>query len=569
MSVINFNQTNCQNCYACVRVCPVNAIKVIKNHAEIMETKCIACGKCLDVCPKNAKKVQSELEKVKCFLKNKEEVVVSIAPSFVSVFAENSTKISTALKKIGFSYVEETVVGAKLVTEEYNRYIQNMKDTSYITSCCPTINLLIQKYYPDQIPHLLPVVSPMVAHTRLLKAKYGNKVKAVFIGPCLSKKLEGIDENTIDAVLIFEELIELINENYIDFNELEESPFDDSMPSYRSYPLTGGVLQNIKQNKQQTLSVSGLTDCIQTLEAIKQGKHKNITFEMSACEHSCISGSGMPKDNVDIVERKLRVLRYSSLNDNKPSGEDKTIYSVNLQQSFPSLYTPLKIPSEEKIKEILKTLGKTEVDDELNCGTCGYKTCKDKAIAIYNGMAELNMCLPFMRYRAETLTNVIFDVTPNTVLMIKKDLTILEFNPAAETFFNMQRNDVIGLPVSVVLDDDLFSYVAKHNCNIIGKRMSVNNNKSVVIQNIVWIDSHEVMLCILHDITDQVKKQEWMKSLKINAIDMAQQVINKQMMVAQEIASLLGETTAETKVTLTHLKKLIQQEEDDKDELLR
>lgn len=563
MGVINFSKTNCQNCYACVRACPVQAIKINKGQAEIMETRCIACGQCLKVCPKNAKKVKSELDKVKNFIQNHKKIAVSIAPSFVGVFGKQSSKICHALKKLGFSFIEETVVGAELVTNHYNSYKNNMRDMTYITSCCPSVNYLIQKYYPENIPNLIPIVSPMVCHSRILKEKYGEDVKVVFIGPCLSKKLEGIDELTIDAVLTFEELISWFENEGINFTDLDEIDFDATMPQQRKYPIVGGVTNKIKHSNTEIITVDGLEDCINTLEAIKLGQFKNVFIEMSACRHSCIGGPAMPNDGVNEYERKLRVEQYSLKCDDEGLIEPKKQYNISLYKSFSSLYSPLKQPSLEELYSILNSMGKYTTDDELNCGTCGYHTCKDKAIAIYNNMAEANMCLPFMKQRAETLTNVIFDVTPNVVFMVNRDLTIREFNPAAEVFFDIKKDKAIGMPVSIVLESDMFSYVANHKNNILGKKVFVNNNQSVVIQSIMWIDYHDVMLCIIHDITEEVKKQEWMKNLKINAIDMAQQVINKQMMVAQEIASLLGETTAETKVTLTRLKELVEKEEVD------
>jgi uncharacterized Fe-S cluster-containing protein len=280
---------------------------------------------------------------------------------------------------------------------------------------------------------------------------------------------------------------------------------------------------------------------------------------MSACRHSCIGGSAMPDDGISVFERKLRIEKF--LKEPIDSGLfSQQIESVDLGKCFSNLSQELLQPTLVELEKILNNMGKYKEDDQLNCGTCGYSTCIEKSIAIFNDMAEESMCLPFLMDKAQTLSNILFDMTPNIVLIVDADLTIIDFNPAAEVFFNLKKNQAQGLPVSIVLNPDLFSMVIHNKRNIIGKKQCVNNNCSNIIESIVWVDYHEVMLCIISDVTESVKQAEWMKNLKINAVNMAQEVINKQMRIAQEIASLLGETTAETKVTLTKLKALIKED---------
>lgn len=566
MWIIDFFKSNCKNCYACVRACPVNAIKVQAEQAKIIKERCIGCGRCLKACPKNAKHVQSELDKVKAYLQQEEKVVASVAPSFAALFDKDSHKLPNLLRALGFEGVEETVVGAELITEVYEAYSKMPGDQCYMTSCCPTVNALIQKHYPEVIPFLIPVVSPAVCHAKLIKRRYGKETKVVFIGPCLSKKIEGIEEDTIDAVLTFEELLEWIKEKQIDWEVITPSSFDIvGLDQYR-YPIVGGMTYTIKDKSlpRKIIQIDGVEECIDMMPHIMKGAFKNTLLEIHGCRQSCISGPGMPQDGVNIYERRERIRRYAETQELERDQEvvsQMITEGVNLHKEFQNLKHSLKMPSDEEIQVILNSIGKETKLDELNCGSCGYKTCRDKAIAVYNEMAEPNMCLPFMRQKAETLTNIIFEATPNLILMVNEALEIIEMNPAARKFFDLTKDIIHRLPVSALMSEESFNEVMHMKKNILNEKVILHTLNATVVQSIIWSDYHKTMVWIANDITYDEKKNKQLQSMKIEAIDMAQQVINKQMTVAQEIASLLGETTAETKVTLTKLKQLIKEEE--------
>lgn len=573
MWIIDFSEANCKNCYACVRACPVHAIEVKAEQAKIMKERCIGCGKCLKACPKNAKQVKPELDNVKTYLKTSDRVVASIAPTFAGVFGEDSNKVVTALKQLGFDSVEETVVGADLVTEQYDIYAHKEDDRCYITSCCSSVVYLILKHYPKLISHLIPVISPAVCHARMLKQKYGEETKVVFMSPCLSKKIEGHDEDAIDAVITFDELEKWFKEEGILLENLTPTPLDKTNDKQRNYPIVGGATQTISHEglKKAIVQVDGIEECLEVLQALEAEKFKNVLFEMNCCRHSCIAGPGLPDDGVSVYERKERVKQYALNNKQvcEPIDKKEEIVAIrkvgeffSIHRTFDSLHIPIKIPRDSKIKEILSTIGKYTKNDEINCGSCGYPTCRDKAIAVFNRMAEPNMCLPFMRQKAETLSNVIFDATPNLIIIVNQELEMIDLNPAAGKFFGTVRDTMIQLPVNMLLDQEIFEQVKETKRNVLGQKVILKNTHSTVIQSVIWIEYHQVMLWIAYDISRDEKMEKRLKNMKIDAINMAQKVINKQMTVAQEIASLLGETTAETKVTLTQLKHLIQEEED-------
>lgn len=565
MGVIKFSKTNCRNCYSCIRACDVKAIRVKNEQAEIIEERCIACGKCIKACHKNAKRIESDIDKLKKFIKTKERIAASIAPSFVAAFGQTSDKLCAALKLLGITYVEETAIGAELVSKEYEKFSSILDGNSYITSCCPALNDLIQKHHPNLIENLIPVISPMVCHKRIMKKKYGEEIKVIFIGPCIAKKNEAKEEAGIDAVITFDELINYLEEEKIDLNILDKKPFDDISTTQRRYPILGGILYGMDKArfKREVLHIDGMEDCCDVLRQIEKGKFKNTFIEMNLCRHGCIDGPAMPDNGLTCYERLQLVKDHAKdcQENNIPVNKLAKITEINMKKEFKTQYKPLKIPSEEEFKEILARIGKYSLKDELNCGTCGYKTCKDKAIAVYNDMAEPTMCLPFMKQKAENLSNVIFDMTPTIIVVVDKKLKIIDYNPAAETFFNVTKNHAIGLELSMLMELEDINEFLVSDTSILTQKVHLPYQDATVIESIIRIEDSDAILILINDFTETLRKEEKHQKMKINAIDMAQKVIDKQMIVAQEIASLLGETTAETKVYLTKLKKLVEGEE--------
>lgn len=564
----NFSNKNCKNCYACIRVCPVNAIEIKNEQARIREERCIVCDACYRACPQKNRLSTSEVPIVKHYIKKQEIVVASIAPSFPVVFGENSHKITSVLKKLGFSYVEETLVAVQPIIDEYLKYINKDDNKNYITTLCPSIINLVEKHYPDLIENLIPVISAFACHGRAIKKKYGADVKVIFIGPCLGKKDESRFENSIDAVITLEELRKWIKQENISFEDFEESSFDAISHYNRVFPFVSentDYFFDSNKNKE-VVPVDGSNDCIKTVEAILNKSVSNVIFDMNFCEEGCLRGSGIIDDGASSYERRKNIERYSKkcekLYGNKKidNSYEEILSKIDLNRDFQSKYIPLKEPSEDDIKEILKSMGKFARMDEINCKACGYKTCRDKAKAVYNGYTDTSMCLPYMRQKAENKANVIISATPNLIGIIDKDLCIVEFNPAAQNFFQVSNDEAKGIPVIMYLDEDKFQQVSDTRKNIIREKIELPEYNGVLEQNIVWLEENQIYIWIANNITKEENKEKELQKMKIDSINMAQDVINKQMMVAQEIASLLGETTAETKVTLTKLKKLIEEE---------
>ena len=292
---LTLKKSNCKNCYKCIRHCPVKAIRFSGNQAHIIGNECILCGQCFVVCPQNAKQIVDETEKAKVLLQSGEPVVVSLAPSFVANYeGVGITSMRDALQKLGFYEVEETAIGATIVKKEYERMLREDERDIVISSCCHSVNLLIQKYFPAGLEYLADVVSPMQAHCLDIKKRF-PKAKTVFIGPCVAKKDEAEHyEGIVDAVLTFEELTNWLKEENI---ELKTDMDSNEESRARFFPTTGGILKTMEPNISgyTYMALDGIENCIDALKDIESGKIHKCFIEMSACSGSCIGGPVMEK----------------------------------------------------------------------------------------------------------------------------------------------------------------------------------------------------------------------------------------------------------------------------------
>lgn len=573
MSYMNFSRANCKNCYKCLRSCPVKAIKFKNEQAEIVEERCISCGHCLAICPQNARNTSSDLNIVKEAINDGKKVVGSIAPSFAGFFRGREGKLIAALKKLGFYKIGETAVGAEIVTELYKDYINKNNLENYITTCCPSANYLIEKYFPKLIPFVIPVVTPMTAHGKVLKSTYGQDIFTVFIGPCGAKKVEADsyegEVRPIDAVLTYEEIQKWIEEENILIDELEEESVSSvAFKTGRGYPMNGGIIKAVGElpvlNNFDKISVSGTEECIELLNSIQNGDLKEVLVEISACKGSCIGGPNRIRDRKEYFERLKGVREYISkreagIKENKEIVDN--LEDIDFHTNFKDKSIKNITPSEEEIKKLMKSMGKYSIEDELNCGVCGYDTCREKAKAIYNGMAESTMCLHYMRSKAENITNVIFENTATCVILLDGELRIKEINPAGEEIFLVKGNGVKDKPISMLMGDEDFRYVKETGERIIGKKIAVPQYNAVFIENIVYLPKQDIIMASMVNIMQEERNKEELIKVKENTLNAAQEVIDKQMRVAQEIASLLGETTAETKIILSKLKKVVEGEQ--------
>ncbi len=563
MGIIGLKAANCKNCYKCVKVCPVKSIKFENAQAQIIDRDCILCGTCLEQCPQNAKTLTSDVAIVKEFIQKGEKVILSVAPSYYASFDfDDVKKFAGALKALGFYGVAETSMGAAYVTAEYHRLMQENKMKNIITTCCPSVNRLIELYYPSLVGQMAPVVSPMIAHARLLKQSFGHGVRVVFAGPCIAKIDEAADlrhNNDVDAVLTFDDLEKWLKEENIVIDDAQPASFlNSSSKILRMYPVAQGILASLESmgdtNDWKMISVSGSAECIDFCRAMERDELNHCIIEINMCRGSCINGPVAIKDSVSRFSNAVKIKQYA---DEDCEEYPRLPEQIPMGMPFVDRSAKEDIPDEATIRSILLKIGKESPADELNCGSCGYPTCRDKAVAVYQGKAELTMCMPYMKERAESLSNYVLTETPNITIIVDKDLNIIEFNAAAENAFKVTRREALQKSIFEIIDSSDFQFAFDSKQSITDKKVHYKEYGITTMQTIVYIAKEEIAMGIFKDITQDEADLENKYTLRNETIEMAQKVINKQMVAAQQIASLLGETTAETKVTLTKLKNMI------------
>ena len=379
----------------------------------------------------------------------------------------------------------------------------------------------------------------------------------VFVGPCVAKKDEAeYYDGIVDAVLTFEELTKWLEAEHIslvpDMDDCNES-------RARFFPTTGGVLKSMAERSPDYtyMAIDGVENCMAALRDINSGKIHHCFIEMSACIGSCVGGPVMEKYHRAPVKDYMAVANYAG---EKDFEVDQPEFS-EVKKHFAKIELRNGMPSEEEITAILRKMGKTRPEDELNCGSCGYNTCREKAVAIYHGKAEISMCLPFLKEKAESFSDSIVNNTPNGLIVLNEKLEVQQINNAARKIMNIRSaSDILGDQVVRILDPSVFLKVLETKRSVRDQRTYLAEYKKYVEQTVIYDDVYQLLICIMRDITDEENEREKKENISRQTIEVADKVVDKQMRIVQEIASLLGETAAETKIALTKLKESISDE---------
>jgi PAS domain S-box-containing protein len=564
MSIIELNQGNCQNCYKCIRHCPIKAIQFKDSRATVIEEECILCGTCVDTCPQNAKFVKSQRGDVKKLLDAGERVYVTVAPSFSAYYGVDFPILSATLKQMGFAGVEETAIGANEVSLEYSRLLEEGKMKNIIVTACSSVVMLVERHYPELIPYLAPVASPMMAHAKLMREAYGDDIKVVFLGPCIAKKEEASDPlagGYVDYAITFSGLEEWMDSIGMSFSETPDPEAVGVVnPVSRLYPKPFGIIDTIDkqlfQQQYRRISVDGIDNCTELFDSLKNDPTiSGLFIEANVCKGGCLGGPVMR------AKHKNPFLMQFKISDEKKDFDRTPAVTAQNSCAHPRVFSnrivSKGLPSEEEIRRILATTGKYTKEDELNCGGCGYSSCREKAIAVYQGKADIHMCLPYFRQQAENMSNTVIAYSPNAIMVFDRDQQLLDLNPTAETMFGITKNEWQGEIPPIFYGETDFD-TAKETGKVQVKTVQIEDK--FCEQTILYIKEHHMYLAFLKDISEEEQRKQEIASMRNHTVMVAQKVIEKQMTVAQEIASLLGETTAETKVALTKLKKSMEEQ---------
>ncbi len=549
-------RTQCQDCYKCVRHCPVKAIRVQDGCAIVNSDMCIVCGHCVEVCPAGAKRVRDDIRRVKLLLTRKDKVIISIAPSFVSEFHDvKPGRLITAFKKLKFFGVSETALGAQEVSATIGKMLDESSGKIFLSSACPTAVEYVRKYQPDLADVMTPVLSPLLSHCKLLRNIYGGEIGVVFVGPCIAKKLEADTHPELcDVAITFEAFRRWLTEEKIDLNDLpEDAEGFIPYPAMEGamYPVEGGMNETVKANCRKLntsfVTVSGVVNMAGALRDLgKTTDGKNIFLELLACEGGCINGPKSQKRN--IVMNRLEVMDYAKMPE---KGLPRTPV-VDIAKRYEGEIIQHNEPSEEEIRKALLRLGKVKKEDELNCGGCGYDTCRQLAKALLEGKAEESMCVSYMRRLAQKKANAILRTIPFGVIILDHNLKVIDCNEQFAHLFGEDLASVYesvpgleGASLSELLPiADMFREVLKTAKDIVSKIVRIGSR--VFSLTIFSIDDHRVVGATLLDVTQREMRRE-------QVVEKAQQVIQNTLSTVQDIAFRLGKNAAESEVILNSI----------------
>jgi iron only hydrogenase large subunit-like protein len=563
LNAIYTQERECQDCHKCIRECPVKAIRVQDGYARVVPELCIMCGNCVLACPNSAKRVRDDLPSVKALLKSGRKVVVSLAPSFVAQFTGiRPGQLIHALKKLGFYAVSETALGAQQVSASVSSLMHTEPKQIWISSACPVVVDFISKYHPECEANIFGVLSPLLTHCKMLRAHYGKDIAMVFVGPCIAKKKEAEQHpELLDAVLTFEDLDGWLADEDIQLAEIDEMPDDRFQPQDAEegalYPIEGGMVPGVAGNSQVTssqfMSFSGIPNVEQALKGISEWKPEhNIFFELTACAGSCVNGPKAAR-STSVARRRYEIVHYA-----KPAAELPRKQTLGIAGSYAASPIARNEDTELQLQEALRTVGKYSVEDELNCGGCGYDSCRDFAHALIAHNAERMMCATYTRKLAQKKANALLQKMPSAVVIVDDELKIIECN---ENFMHLfaadteQTKDLEGSAIDAVMPFSyLFSRVLDSGEDIVGH--DIRYQRNILNTSVFSIEPHSVMCGIFQDITKPIFQKE-------QIIGRAREVIQKNLKTVQQIAYLLGENAADSEIILNSIVRSFSPEEMD------
>ena len=558
--VVYTNKARCRDCYRCIRVCPVNAIGIRQGQAWVDEHRCISCGTCVRECPQGAKTYRRDLEDAKALIRNGEKVAVSIAPSFAAVIEkEYLAKVPTALKQLGFLSASETAVGAYYVAKETAKLIGSHMGRVMISTACPAVVSYVEKYRTELIGNLLPLVSPMLAHAKIIKQKYGEDTKVVFIGPCVGKKAESeeVFAGLVDVAITFDEFEEWLEDAGIDLGVCVDGEFDIKPAGFsRAFPVVGGSSHTASMSTDllatDVISVSGFEEVLEALDTVKDADPERLLLiEPLFCEQGCINGPAMCKKST-VFKRRKAVLDYVNVSDNAETF-DMVEEVKGLEREFITQRVDSgKLITEEQIELVFQRTDKTKVENILDCGACGYSSCKEQAVAVIMGMAESQMCIPYMRRLAEKKADQVIQKSPNGIVILDEHMTILQMNPSFKELF-MCNDNVIGKRISYLIDPDPFEKLISGKGDIVEQTVEYEKYGMFCHQIVYALRSEKKYVGVYVNMTNSLLNKQKLDNLRSETLKQAQDLLNHQVEMAGKIAKFLGESTAQGEKLLDNL----------------
>lgn len=523
-------KNNCQDCYKCVRRCPVKAIKIEDGSAMIVPDLCIACGTCYRVCPAKAKQARNDLTRAKHLVQSGKDVYVSLAPSWITEFEGVSREqMIAAIRRLGFRGVSETALGAEEVSANIAGLLDKAANEApqvsaanrlFISTACPAVVEYINKYVPERTANLTKLTSPLLAHCRLLKTALGKDIEVIFIGPCIAKKIEADRHpDLLSLSLSFTDLRQWLKDENIVLKDIHTSVFDKFVMSKAeegaAYPVEGGMIETLKPYEQSQkaylMQITGIENIKRELKNIREeALDRPIFIECLACEGGCVNGP-CTSSKKSGLEKRVEILKESDFSG--LAGKRSPSVDITLDYASEAIVQPEH--DETDIKRVLASIGKYSIEDEINCGGCGYNTCRNFAKALLDGKAEPEMCVSHMKQQAQRKANALLRCIPSPIVIANAKLSIMEYNDKfVETFWNedehadiYDQNNLHGADLRDFINfTNLFSASLDLEQDIHREHVRFNDKLfDVVVFN---IDKKQIVGGIIEDVTNMEMKKE-------------------------------------------------------------
>ena len=550
----------CRDCYRCIRGCPVKAISIEKGQAKVEQSRCISCGTCVRECPQNAKVFRNDVSKVIELLAGEVTAVAGIAPAFAAYFEPwQRLRFVSALRMMGFSRVEEVASAAFAVSAGVRKNYESNPNESYICTACPVSVFLAEKYYEKAALYLGKEPSPMIEHAARVKKNNAGEMVYVFFGPCIAKKAEAERkeyEGLVDAVLTFTETEKLFEHFNINLKACEESSFDsDCYGQSRLYPIAGGLIQTAYNSIPEFAILAEGHDM--TRKAFDASSKYPYLIETLFCDGGCINGPGMnftvPYSEIPYYERRTRFVKYTQENNSKES--EYTSQNPILRSRFKYIGIPeAKTYTQEEINEVWARTGKSLLEQRLDCGLCGYFDCYQQAVAILDGRAEGEMCLPYVRRSVEQKTDKIIETTPNGIVTLNSELRIIKMNKAFEKLF--KASNYMGKHIGELMDPVPFESLAIGTSDHLEFTATHPELRLTCNEIYYAIREDEQYVGIFIDVTRFMDSDRELGRMRKETLEKAKELMEHQVQTAQSMALFLGENTAKSEELLSKLIKL-------------
>ncbi|MCY2929057.1 MAG: 4Fe-4S binding protein [Planctomycetota bacterium] len=560
--VVFTNKAKCRDCYRCLRNCPVKAIRMSGGQAQVVPERCLACGTCIRQCPQGAKSYRMDLERARELLAGAGPVAASVAPSFAGLLSPaRARRLPSALRRLGFARVEETAVGAWHVAGQTAEFLRASPARPCVTTCCPAVVEYVERYRPGRIDQLIPLASPMIAHARLLKERLGPTWSVIFIGPCVAKKAEADRPRyagLVDCVLTFEELQEWLDREGIDLDAFEESDFDQTPgPGARFFPVPGGLARAAGLGTDlldtDVVAVTGAGEVIEALDAVAP-RADRVLVDALFCPGGCVNGPAAAWQRPPFDCRR-DLIRYAGAPGLVPAPASPGRADLVTAFAPRDAAGNERAFSEEQIRAVLAHTGKMSDDDHLNCGACGYSTCRDKALAVLCGMAESDMCIPHMRRLAENRTDRIIETSPNGIVILDEKLHIVSINPAFQKMFGCSLT-IAGSRISCLMDPEPFERLATGAVSVIDEILAFKTHDLLCRGLFYRLQDEDRYVGIFVNVSDTAASRRQLDDLRQQTIAQARELLDHQITLAQNIACMLGESTAQGEELVANLMKL-------------